>query len=331
MATEAQLAKLSELGPQIIDTPIDALVTDSRWGTINFEMARGDLEVIFDMVRELQRLPVRIVPEGGFEPIINALTVCRDSVKGIQTFTIEQSNPSGVRDSTIANVKGAATQLLNAAAPWLPFLAYRQGDVQRNIDSMTMAAKNIQGQYDQAVADVNERRKDLDGIVLAAREASAVAGVGVFTADFAKQADDLDTEATTWLKRTAWAAIVTIVVAVLSMFVHIGDKPSEIAQFLTSKILALVVLISATVWCGRIYKAIKHQAASNRHRSLALKTFQAFAQATEDQATRNAVLLESTRSIFAVGPSGYLDAVEGNDSGTKVFEVIKGMSGKSDT
>lgn len=330
MATDAQLAKLSELAPQILDTPIDSLVTDPRWGTISFEMARQDLEVIFDMVRELQRLPVRIVPDGGFDPILNALTVCRDSVKAIQTFTIEQSDPSGVRASAITNVKSAATQLLNTAAPWLPFLAYRQGDVQRNIESMTTAAKDIRDQYDQAVADASERRKELDGIVLAAREASAVAGVGVFTADFANQADDLETEATTWLKRTTWAAGLTIIVAVLSMFVHIGDKPSEIAQFLTSKILALVVLISATVWCGRIYKATKHQAASNRHRSLALKTFQAFVQATEDQATRNAVLLESTRSIFAVGPSGYLDAVESSDSGTKVFEVIKGMNGKSD-
>ena len=330
MANEAQLTKISELAPQIVDTPIDSLVTDPRWGTISFEMARQDLEVIFDMVRELQRLPVGIVPEGGFEPILAALTACKDSIKAIQTFTVEQSNPSQVRDNTIASVKAAATQLLNAAAHWLPFLAYRQGDVQRNIEAMTTAARNIQSQYDQAVTDVNERRKELDGIVLAAREASAVAGVGVFTADFATQADALDTEATTWLKRTTWAAGVTIGVALLSMFIHIGDKPSEIAQFLTSKILALVVLISATVWCGRIYKATKHQAASNRHRSLALKTFQAFAQATEDQATRNAVLLESTRSIFAVGPSGYLDAVEGNDSGTKVLEVIKGINGKSD-
>ena len=63
MANEAQLTKISELAPQIVDTPIDSLVTDPRWGTISFEMARQDLEVIFDMVRELQRLPVGIVPD----------------------------------------------------------------------------------------------------------------------------------------------------------------------------------------------------------------------------------------------------------------------------
>ena len=71
MANDAQLKKLSELAPQIIDTPIDVLVTDPRWGTINFEMARQDIEVIFDMVRELQRLPVAIVP------VPTTPTVCR--------------------------------------------------------------------------------------------------------------------------------------------------------------------------------------------------------------------------------------------------------------
>lgn len=96
------------------------------------------------------------------------------------------------------------------------------------------------------------------------------------------------------------------------------------AQFFTSKIVLLGVLIMATVWCGRIYKAIKHQAAINANRVNALKSFQAFVNARADEATKNAVLLETTRLIFALGTSDYLDQSDGViDSGTKVMEIFK--------
>lgn len=46
--------------------------------------------------------------------------------------------------------------------------------------------------------------------------------------------------------------------------------------------------------------------------------------ATSDESTKNAVLLETTRSIFAIGSTGYLDPTEaGSDSGMKIMEIIK--------
>jgi len=89
----------------------------------------------------------------------------------------------------------------------------------------------------------------------------------------------------------------------------------------------LLVLLTATVWCGRIYKALKHQITVNRHRANSLKTFQAFVKAASDDATRNAVLLETTRSIFTNSPSGYLEGSDSaSDTNTKVLEIVKGAS-----
>lgn len=63
----------------------------------------------------------------------------------------------------------------------------------------------------------------------------------------------------------------------------------------------------------------------NRHRGNALKTFQAFTEAAGDnQDVRSAVLLETTRSIFAVVPSGFLNATETNaDGGLKAADAMK--------
>ena len=78
-----------------------------------------------------------------------------------------------------------------------------------------------------------------------------------------------------------------------------------------------------------MYKAAKHQAAVNRHRGNALKTFQAFVKATNDDSTRDAVLLETTRSIFALTNTGYLDTGgEGSSDGAvKVLEIVKSIAG----
>jgi hypothetical protein len=47
-------------------------------------------------------------------------------------------------------------------------------------------------------------------------------------------------------------------------------------------------------------------------------------KATDDTATRNAVLLETTRSIFAIAPSGYLESGDSSaDTGSKVLEIVK--------
>jgi hypothetical protein len=82
--------------------------------------------------------------------------------------------------------------------------------------------------------------------------------------------------------------------------------------------------MTATVWCGRIYKATKHQAVTNQHRANALKTFQAFVKAALDDATRDAVLLETTRSIFTIAPSGYLETSEPSaEPVSKLMEIIR--------
>ena len=84
------------------------------------------------------------------------------------------------------------------------------------------------------------------------------------------------------------------------------------------------MLFTGTLWCGRIYRALLHQAATNKHRALSLQTFRAFVEATEDENVKDAVLLSATRAIFASIPTGFVDqkAVP-DDSSIKVVELAK--------
>lgn len=58
----------------------------------------------------------------------------------------------------------------------------------------------------------------------------------------------------------------------------------------------------------------------NKHRENSLKSFQAFVQATTDPKTKDAVLLQATRSIFESGDTGYITSKEATVSG---FEITK--------
>ena len=94
-----------------------------------------------------------------------------------------------------------------------------------------------------------------------------------------------------------------------------------------AKLIILTLLLTAATWCGRTYKALKHLAVVNRHRSLSLKTLNAFSAAAGDELTKNAVLLEATRAIFSAGATGYIDAKDGQDdsSSLRIVEIAKGL------
>lgn len=62
---------------------------------------------------------------------------------------------------------------------------------------------------------------------------------------------------------------------------------------------------------------------SNRHRDKALRTFETFAAASTDNSTRDAVLLEATRSIFAPGATGLVDSGESAPGPAALLEVIR--------
>lgn len=327
MLSDDKVKSINELANSLISTPIDNLVTNTaNWGAINFEPAREDLNLLFSLCNHLQSLPISILPESIADKIIEAITKAGATITKIKGFDIQNGNPAGTKEQIITEIKVNAENLLNVTKEWIPFLAYQKGDVQKNIEELSTAVSQADAILSKSVADTEATKKQIDGIIVAAREASASAGVGVFTTDFESQASTLDSQAVKWLYWTMGMAASTLIAAVIFIFLPIDKDAThaQIFQYITSKIVLFLVLITATVWSGRIYKALKHQVTVNKHRANALKTFQAFVKAASDETTRDAVLLETTNSIFSSSPSGYLDATESSSgSSKKIYEIVK--------
>jgi hypothetical protein len=329
MAQETIYTKILAFADNCTSNSIEELIYNTKWGSINFDVAKLDLEKLFSMLNHLKLLPIELIPNDVATNILNQGTPLLQTIEQIRKFTVEQPNPVDNRNNLTSSLKNQINEFYKITQIWIPYLAYQKGDVQKNIEILTQSVKLANKTLEDAKKDIQNKSKEIDEIISVAREASASVGVAHFTADFSKEASDVDEKANNWLKATALFAATTLILALLSLLlINIKDLTTpQLIQLTTTKLLVLAILISATIWCGKIYKANKHLSIVNKHRANSLKTFQAFMKAAENDYARDAVLLETTKAIFSLSPTGYLDNDTSQlDASTKVIELIKNGS-----
>ncbi|MEZ9178253.1 hypothetical protein [Vibrio kanaloae] len=325
MATEQEVDRFLDLVNEITELTIDDLIYDSKWGSINFEKAKADLTRLYALCNHFKVLPLEQLPSDIAQQMVSQGTPIRNTVKNIREYTIEQENPSGVRDQYISQVQTQVDQFYKFAHIYVPYLAYQKGEIQNNIEQLTTSVSQAKKLLENAEVETKAKSGEIESIIQAAREASASAGVAHFTADFEQESSTLEVQAKIWLKATVSLAAISLAFALYFLFSDPDiSSVAKAIQFISSKVLILVLLIMATLWCGNMYKATKHQAAANKFKGNSLKTFQAFVKATDDDSVRDAVLVETTRAIFNESATGYLNVDSSTtEKNTKVVEVIR--------
>jgi hypothetical protein len=332
MAIDQAVADLKKAIDGVLAYPKDTLIHRPKWGEITFESAKRDFDRVFDVLNHLKLLPLEYLTDQVVSSITNEINQVKAVFDQIDKFNIQVQNPAQTRDSIVNTLHTRTDSLYTQASPWIPFLAYQRGDVSKNIERLTSAVSDAQVIIEKAKGEIAAKKTEIDGIVIKAREASAAAGAAIFTQDFQNESVLSANRAKPWLRATWILAASTLVIAVLMwFFTESGLDQSQIWQRLTTKLAILALLISATAWCGKIYKALMHQSIVNRHKALSLQTFQAFSAAASDVATKDAVLLQTTRSIFSDAGTGFIDGQQrSSESDIKVLEVLKSIIPKSD-
>jgi hypothetical protein len=146
--------------------------------------------------------------------------------------------------------------------------------------------------------------------------------------NFSKESSNHKKYALIWLIVTG---VLLVIVSIASICFLVSTSDSSMnteVSLMTSirTILGRLFLLSigfyATLWTSRMYRANQHLAVVNQHRSNALKTFKAFADAGDSPEIRNAVLLETTRCIFSPSVTGFL-GMEDEGPSNRVVEVFQ--------
>jgi hypothetical protein len=213
MASEANLKQLMDMIDACIAKPIDELVSNPNWGTINFEEAKPELAKFFSILNHLKMLPVDLLPDQAIITIIQQGKPVQNILESINKFAIEQANPFEQRNSLVSQLKPAVDNFYTNAHLWIPFLAYQRGDIQRNIQELNKTVADSSKLLANAKADVVKKQGEINQIIVAAREASATVGVGHFTADFLTESSDQGKSAKRWLIATGVVAGLTLLAA----------------------------------------------------------------------------------------------------------------------
>ena len=299
------------------------LVSRTEWGAINFEDVKHDIELALYLATGMADMPIELLPEQAAKQIAGAIPAVASALKAIDGFKIlDAGNVASARDTAASRMKASTDQLLVQAGPWLPYLAYQKGDIIENMDRMRATVAEMETIRGEAKAMATEQKAEMDEIMSAAREAAADAGVATFTHAFRDQADDVLAHSQRWLWAAAVGAVLTISWVLLAHWWP-ETAPSSDAwvsiRLLFTKFSVAAVLLTATVWCARIYRAMRHQETINRHRALGLQTFQAFTSASSNEETKDAVLVAATHSIFDNVPTGLAD--ERSRSSMRIMEM----------
>ena len=327
LANDEQLDLFQHLVREITELNTPDLLSNSKWGALNFERARNDVEAVYGHAELLRELPLHLLPTSVMDQIHAIFDAIKATFSMIANFTIEQRNPQQVRDQIVEELGGLVDQLRDQMHSWVGYLNHFSTASRENSEKMTALIESANSHMDRVIAESEEKSKELEAIISASREAVGQVGVGEYTQDFQKEAETQADASRNWLVAAGVFGILTVA-ATLFFLIYLpipsGSDLAQIIQFGFTKLVILGLLVSTTLWCARIYRAKKHQETINSHRANALRTFQTFVEASDDRQIRDAVLLEATRSIFAITSSGYLGSESPTgDSQSHIVEVVK--------
>ena len=312
MATKEQLSELKDEIASVMLFAEKDMLRRSEWGAINFQVTGEDQKIVFELLNDLRNMPLEYLTNTAYTQIRKRIPGVVNCLRQIDEFSLEQQNPTAIRDQIAGTLRGEVDALQTQAAQWIPYLAYRRSDVSENLEKLRGTIDLSKQIYDDAETWIETKRTDIEAVSKAAREAAASAGAAIFSTSFIEAAKNQRKSAFKWLIGTACFATVTLLAAITSFWLppwpdNANTTLANVLPRLTTKIAGVGILFTATVWCGRVYRALLHQASVNEHRGLSIATLQAFVSASDDVRTRDAVLIEATRAVFGHAPTGYVE------------------------
>lgn len=281
-----------------------------EWGDFNFKSSGSDIKRVLRIGRELQDLPLHDLPDGIAHNMGMLLRNVTETLTRIDEFNIADTvqAPNVFKEEVTSALHGYMEQFLTDVGLWFVYLkvtAHSDKDAQIEVQNMRSQAQVLLKELEEAKSST---LNEAESILQSARQAASESGVATHAEHYAAEVEDLKTPARIWLGIAGGLFAALLVFLGVFMYGVLADAGNAVVTPTTlAKLSAAVVLGTATLWCGRMYKATEHRRAVNRHKELALKTFRSFVDATTDKQTKDAVLLTTTHSIFDNVLTGLID------------------------
>ena len=301
---------------QLLEYDVENLIGRKEWGSINFEEVRKHIEFAMYFADFLSNTSLEHITNSAAEKILLHVSTLVELLGKIDNFSLESGDLGTNRNKICSKLRSNIEHIFDEAVTIVPYIAFRADAFFANLETLHNQFTEVQASQRLTLKLLKDKEDEADQIVSNIRVAAASAGVATFTEEFNNEVSNLRKQSKNWLLCTGIFTGLTVLTSILFIFFNpLSNQAGEwdVLPNLVSKIALVVVLFTCTIWCGRIYRSLVHQATVNRHRALSLKTFQAFASATSDPYVKDSVLMAATKTIFASVPTGFVEQIEGQE------------------
>lgn len=328
----------------ITEIKVDDLVRAEKLGEMfSFAAGRSVFEKALAIYRLLASADFDLVTELRLTQLIEVTDAVLNQIVQIKSFQPQGGNPTQQRDNVLNAFKVTFDQAFGVISTVMAV-----SDVQKLGFYETEArgtAERLQTFFEEQTKAFQDFKsvaeKDISETLTKAKQAAQEIGIVRHAAFFATEAAEHKKMARVWLAVTSLLGLGTGVLAwfnynkTLSVLQELlspenkggpGLNAAVTIQLAIAKLIVFSILFSAVVWAGRVYRAHRHNYVVNKHRQNALSTFEAFVKATDDAATKNAVLLQATQCIFGPQSTGYLTQEKDSEGPTQILEIVRGAT-----
>jgi uncharacterized integral membrane protein len=244
-----------------------------------------------------------------------ALTVMTNNCKQLialiarmKSFGPGESNALNARRGLLDEIDQLHYQLINALAPFLAILRYRESETISGLGSSEIAGKFAT--LDTNLGRSTEQLKEIEDILAKTREFAAESVLGQQADVFSGQAKKHRDAAMNWLVALSVLLMVTLIAAIISYYitptaVSNATGTAEVVYVLASKSIVFGLLIFSIVTSARNYSAHRHNEVINTHRQNALLTYNTFVSAGSTPEMRDIVLNHASTAIYGPQDTGY--------------------------
>ena len=319
---ETDLDRYHEALDTIVQTNSDSFSEISRHGvTLGLSDGIPMVERIVSVFRKIRDSDLEAIPDALLPTL--AQEIRRTMGEFQRVPELDPRNQSA--ENILSSLRGVYEQVYANLSPILAHV----GTDPASFDELRRQAETAVGQIASAEERVSAMEEKaitaLSQIKKAAGEAVVLQHAGIF-GDVSKRHRNTSY---VWLGVSAILAIATLWLA-WQMAGQVADRsPSEAIQFVAARLILFGVLSYALVSAVRTYRAEAHNRVVNAHRHHALSTFETFTAASSDDATRDAVLMQTTQCIFSHRPSGFGQREDDAAPQSQVLELTRNVLPKT--
>lgn len=346
---DTAVGRIIEHIEKIRDIDLDELLKPSKGQGFTFDEVESTYHYLNGFLVELKELNFDALLREQMDGIYRALNLTHTRLSNISNFNLDETRRAvSTKESLLRELDNSVSALVLYIQPLLFVMSNEilekrinrllttssfVHDMKAKTDNIIVKLNKDAGEAVSKIRDdieaIEASKNEVINILEAVKSASSEIGVSKYTSIFKTEADGHNSQSKIWLVLMFLFLVTTGIFGFFLWFrpTEFVEIPKTI-QSIVGRMIILSSLFYLVHFSIRNYLSHRHNYTINRHRQIALDTFEIFVKSTSDEQTKNAVLLHATQAIFSSHKTGFLPKDTEIKAPNSIVDILSNFSGK---